>query len=120
MITIDINRNSFLSLQKARLTRIHMAKNASGNAFINSKKKAEERKLAREAGMEVDFEEDLFELQHHHLLNCLEKTTVSVTLHPSHYVSHVSPPTPFLPLSLTQTPLPPKTLLVQGRSQTIL
>ena len=57
-----------------------MAKNASGNAFINSKKKAEERKLAREAGLEVDGEDDLFELQHHHLLNCLEKTTVSPCL----------------------------------------
>lgn len=45
-----------------------------------SKKKAAEAKLAaRAAGMPVDdnIKEDVFELQHHHLLRCLEKTTVS-------------------------------------------
>ena len=64
-------------LQKARLTRIRMAKNASGAAFINSKKRAEDRMAARERGVEVEeVREDVFELQHHHLLTCLEKTTV--------------------------------------------
>ena len=68
-------------LQKARLARIRMAKNASGNAFINRKKKMEERMLARESGLDIDLElkdEDVFNMQHHHLLTCLEKTTVRV------------------------------------------
>lgn len=72
--------------QKARLARIRMAKNASGNAFLNSKKKLEERMLARESGLELEDDykdEDLFELQHHHLLTCLEKTTVSKGFRPS-------------------------------------
>lgn len=45
-----------------------------------SKKKAVEARLAaQESGLEIDDgrEEDIFELQHHHLLRCLEKTTVS-------------------------------------------
>lgn len=62
--------------KKARLARIRMAKNASGAAFITSKKRAEEVVLARESGLEVDdYKEDIFGLQHHHLLTCLEKTT---------------------------------------------
>lgn len=68
-------------LQKARLTRIRMAKNSAGAAFLNSKKKLEERMAARESGLEVDAElkdNDVFGLQHHHLLTCLEKTTVSL------------------------------------------
>ena len=34
---------------------------------------------AKAAGMPIDdnYKEDVFELQHHHLLRCLEKTTVS-------------------------------------------
>lgn len=67
-----------LLLQKARLARIRMAKNASGAAFLNSKKRAEEIMIARESGLELDeYKEDIFEMQHHHLLSCLEKTTVS-------------------------------------------
>ena len=45
-----------------------------------SKKKAAEAKMAaKAAGMPIDdnYKEDVFELQHHHLLRCLEKTTVS-------------------------------------------
>uniref|UniRef100_A0A1I8IL69 BTB domain-containing protein n=2 Tax=Macrostomum lignano TaxID=282301 RepID=A0A1I8IL69_9PLAT len=75
--------------KKARLARIKMAKTASGAAFISSKKRAEERRrelqiedadgcgssggAARAAG--EGREEDVFELQHHHLLSCLERTT---------------------------------------------
>ena len=56
-----------------------MAKNASGAAFINNKKKLDERIHAKESGIEVDeHDEDVFQLQHHHLLNCLEKTTVGI------------------------------------------
>ncbi|XP_046357743.1 potassium voltage-gated channel protein Shal-like isoform X4 [Haliotis rufescens] len=62
--------------KKARLARIRMAKNASGAAFLNSKKRAEEILIARESGLELDeYKEDIFEMQHHHLLSCLEKTT---------------------------------------------
>ena len=45
-----------------------------------SKKKAVEARLAaQESGLEIDDgkDDDIFELQHHHLLRCLEKTTVS-------------------------------------------
>ncbi|CAG5117214.1 unnamed protein product, partial [Candidula unifasciata] len=56
---------------------INMTKNASSAGFISAKKRAEEALVAREAGVEVDdsFKEDIFLLQHHHLLTCLEKTT---------------------------------------------
>ncbi|XP_038069550.1 potassium voltage-gated channel protein Shal-like isoform X2 [Patiria miniata] len=61
--------------RKARLARIRLAKNASGNAFVTRKKEAD--RLA-ESGCSL---EDLtskysaYESQHHHLLSCLEKTT---------------------------------------------
>lgn len=66
-------------LQKARLARIRIAKASSGAAFVSKKKAAEARLAAQESGIELDDnyrEEDIFELQHHHLLRCLEKTTV--------------------------------------------
>ena len=46
-----------------------------------SKKKAAEAKMAaKAAGMPIEdnSKEDVFELQHHHLLRCLEKTTVRI------------------------------------------
>jgi len=69
-------------LQKARLARIRIAKASSGAAFVSKKKAAEARLAAQEGGgglqlEELYKEEDIFELQHHHLLRCLEKTTVS-------------------------------------------
>lgn len=67
-------------LQKARLARIRIAKASSGAAFVSKKKAAEARLAAQESGIELDDtyrEEDIFELQHHHLLRCLEKTTAS-------------------------------------------
>lgn len=70
-------------LQKARLARIRIAKASSGAAFVSKKKAAEARLAAQESGLEMDEsyrEEDIFELQHHHLLRCLEKTTVSPQL----------------------------------------
>lgn len=68
----------FFVLKKARIARIRMAKNASGAAFISSKKRAEEAMRARESGLEVEDlkNQDTLEMQHHHLLSCLEKTTV--------------------------------------------
>ncbi|XP_025106658.1 potassium voltage-gated channel protein Shal-like isoform X3 [Pomacea canaliculata] len=63
--------------KKARLARIRMAKNASGAAFMNAKKRMEEAILAEESGLELDpdQQEGLFAVQHHHLLSCLEKAT---------------------------------------------
>ncbi|XP_012346946.1 potassium voltage-gated channel protein Shal-like isoform X1 [Apis florea] len=63
---------------KARLARIRIAKASSGAAFVSKKKAAEARLAAQESGLQLDDnykEEDIFELQHHHLLRCLEKTT---------------------------------------------
>ncbi len=83
-----------------------MAKNASGAAFISCKKRAEERREAAKQALMLHsqshqeeggssslhlseqggkggssnlkhFKEDLFEVQHHHLLTCLERITVS-------------------------------------------
>lgn len=60
------------------MARIRIAKATSGAAFVNKKKATEARLAAVESGLEVDEgPEDIFELQHHHLLRCLEKTTVS-------------------------------------------
>lgn len=70
----------FLLEQKARLVRIKMVKASSGAAFLNKKRAAEARLAAQESGIDMDDsfnDEDIFELQHHHLLRCLEKTTVS-------------------------------------------
>ncbi|KAE8752450.1 hypothetical protein FOCC_FOCC000921, partial [Frankliniella occidentalis] len=64
--------------RKARLARIRIAKASSGAAFVSKKKAAEARMAAAESGLDTDElyrEEDIFELQHHHLLRCLEKTT---------------------------------------------
>ena len=51
---------------------------SSGAAFASKKKASEARLEAQEAGLEIEGQgdEDIFELQHHHLLRCLEKTTV--------------------------------------------
>ncbi|KAG8231382.1 hypothetical protein J437_LFUL008930 [Ladona fulva] len=70
-------------MEKARLARIRIAKASSGAAFVSKKKAAEARLAAQASGEEPDDnyrEEDIFELQHHHLLRCLEKTTVSIIL----------------------------------------
>ena len=67
--------------QKARLARIQIAKATPGAAFVSKKKAAEAKMAARAAGLDVDDneKEDIFEMQHHHLLRCLEKTTVGLT-----------------------------------------
>lgn len=45
---------------------------------LHQQKKATEARLAAYENEEIDDQnEDIFELQHHHLLSCLEKTTVS-------------------------------------------
>lgn len=82
--------------QKARLARIRLAKATSGAAFLSKKRAVESRLLAQESGLGLDGdngagggddqhwlrEEDIFELQHHHLLRCLEKATVSFLFSP--------------------------------------
>ncbi|KAK6750294.1 hypothetical protein RB195_002334 [Necator americanus] len=64
--------------KKARLARIRIVKNASGQALFNKKKAHEARMQAFEQGL-LSFDalrdEDIFEIQHHHLLQCLEKAT---------------------------------------------
>ena len=77
-----------LCLQKARLARIQIAKATSGAAFVSKKKAAEARMAERAANGQPEIDnsgkEDIFEMQHHHLLRCLEKTTVShksITIH---------------------------------------
>ena len=71
----------YVILQKARLARIQIAKATSGAAFVSKKKAAEAKMAARAAhggDDRMDTKEDIFEMQHHHLLRCLEKTTVSI------------------------------------------
>jgi potassium voltage-gated channel Shal-related subfamily D protein 2 len=60
------------------LARIQIAKATSGAAFVSKKKAVEARIAALADGVPIDDNgrEDVFELQHHHLLRCLEKTTV--------------------------------------------
>ncbi|EEC01586.1 voltage-gated potassium channel, putative [Ixodes scapularis] len=63
--------------KKARMARIRIAKATSGAAFVSKKKAVEAKLAAQESGQDMDDgPEDIFELQHHHLLRCLEKTTV--------------------------------------------
>ncbi|KAG9510926.1 Potassium voltage-gated channel protein Shal [Fragariocoptes setiger] len=61
--------------KKARMARIRIAKATSGAAFVSKKKACEARLAAQEAGQQVEPCDDIFELQHHHLLRCLEKAT---------------------------------------------
>ncbi|VDO45420.1 unnamed protein product, partial [Haemonchus placei] len=64
--------------KKARLARIRIVKNASGQALFNKKKAHEARMRAFEQGLislDALRDEDIFEIQHHHLLQCLEKAT---------------------------------------------
>uniref|UniRef100_A0A0N5CIF8 BTB domain-containing protein n=1 Tax=Strongyloides papillosus TaxID=174720 RepID=A0A0N5CIF8_STREA len=64
--------------KKARLARIRIVKNASGQALFAKKKAHEERmKMYLSGDITIDSlkEEDIFEMQHHHLLQCLERAT---------------------------------------------
>nr|XP_040059556.1 potassium voltage-gated channel subfamily D member 3-like [Gasterosteus aculeatus aculeatus] len=78
--------------KKARLARIRISKSGSANAFLHSKRNGLLNELLELTGstnclLFKDTEEDeqkltkctsLLESQHHHLLNCLEKTTAHV------------------------------------------
>ncbi|KAL3069688.1 hypothetical protein niasHS_015922 [Heterodera schachtii] len=64
--------------KKARMARIRLVKNASGQALTAKKRAHEARMNDFEQGLlgaEELKDEDIFELQHHHLLMCLEKAT---------------------------------------------
>jgi len=68
-------------LQKARQARIQMTKTASRKTFLANKRRFEARLQMMQDGDEaIDADsctgEDVFQLQHHHLLACLERTTV--------------------------------------------
>ena len=77
------------------MARVRIAKATSGAAFVSKKKACEARLAAQEAGEEVEPYEDIFELQHHHLLRCLEKATVSRLTFPHRYIYRYTcrPPT---------------------------
>jgi potassium voltage-gated channel Shal-related subfamily D member 2 len=63
------------------MARIRIVKNASGQALSTKRKAHEQRMRDFEMGLlgpEQLKDEDIFELQHHHLLMCLEKATVGI------------------------------------------
>uniref|UniRef100_A0A3B4G6D4 Potassium voltage-gated channel subfamily D member 3-like n=1 Tax=Pundamilia nyererei TaxID=303518 RepID=A0A3B4G6D4_9CICH len=79
----DAVTSSSSHTQKARLARIRIAKSGSANAFLQSKRNGLLNELLELTGREGDEQKltqksiSLLESQHHHLLHCLEKTTVS-------------------------------------------
>ncbi|UJR31853.1 hypothetical protein I4U23_019329 [Adineta vaga] len=60
--------------RKARQTRIRLARNATSNAFVAAKKRREQQADDPNSSMDRNLVNP-FELQHHHLLRCLELTT---------------------------------------------
>lgn len=63
--------------KKARAIRLQVMRATAVKAFLSSKKKTERMVLELENGTKLEElkNEDLFQIQHHHLLNCLEKAT---------------------------------------------
>jgi hypothetical protein len=61
--------------RKARQTRIRLARNATSNAFVIAKKRREQYLNDPNGSVDKNLVNP-FELQHHHLLRCLEITTV--------------------------------------------
>ncbi|CAF1086130.1 unnamed protein product [Adineta steineri] len=60
--------------RKARQIRIRLARNATSNAFVAAKRRREQHSDDPNSSAEKNFVNP-FELQHHHLLRCLELTT---------------------------------------------
>ncbi|CAF3195526.1 unnamed protein product [Rotaria sp. Silwood2] len=60
--------------RKARQIRIRLARNATSNAFVAAKKRREQNLDDTNTSMDKNIVNP-FELQHHHLLRCLELTT---------------------------------------------
>jgi Domain of unknown function (DUF3399) len=82
---------SLLNVQKARLARLHQTKLAARKALVDGKQRIESWQKSgllktpddgdNTVAMQSDFssrltKKDIFEIQHYHLLNCLERTTV--------------------------------------------
>lgn len=65
--------------RKARQARIRLARNATSNAFVAAKKRREHSLDDTNAVLDKSCINP-FELQHHHLLRCLELTTVRFSL----------------------------------------
>jgi potassium voltage-gated channel Shal-related subfamily D protein len=61
--------------RKARQQRIRLARNATSNAFVAAKRRREQYLDDPNAPIDKNLVNP-FELQHHHLLRCLELTTV--------------------------------------------
>ncbi len=61
--------------RKARQTRIRLARNATSNAFVAAKRRNEQYLDDPNTSVDKNLVNP-FELQHHHLLRCLELTTV--------------------------------------------
>uniref|UniRef100_A0A7E4V1C5 BTB domain-containing protein n=1 Tax=Panagrellus redivivus TaxID=6233 RepID=A0A7E4V1C5_PANRE len=92
--------------KKARLARIRIVKNASGQALFAKKKAHEQRMQAFEQGLlSVDAlkDDDIFEIQHHHLLQCLEKATEREFIDADDFESGIlrNTPPPLTPPPLT-------------------
>ena len=66
--------------RKARQTRIRLARNATSNAFVAAKKRREQQLDESNNSTDKNHLVNPFELQHHHLLRCLEITTVGKRL----------------------------------------
>ncbi|CAF1007758.1 unnamed protein product [Rotaria sordida] len=60
--------------RKARQTRIRLARNATSNAFVAAKRRREQNLDDTNSSADKNIVNP-FELQHHHLLRCLELTT---------------------------------------------
>ncbi|QQP34840.1 Shaker cognate l, partial [Caligus rogercresseyi] len=76
-VPVIVSNFSRIYHQNQRADKRKAQKATSGAAFVSKKKAAEARMAARASGLCVDEndKEDIFEMQHHHLLRCLEKTT---------------------------------------------
>ena len=79
------------------MARIRIAKATSGAAFLTKKRETEARLQAAQEAAENGEEgapgtsvgDDIFELQHHHLLQCLERTTVRWPRFPSSKILNI-------------------------------
>ncbi|KAI6207042.1 hypothetical protein M3Y94_00984600 [Aphelenchoides besseyi] len=97
--------------KKARLARIRVVKNASGQALYSKKKAHEQRMQQFEQGLlSIDSlkDEDIFEIQHHHLLQCLERATEreyndAEIEYDQEYGAQNTPPPSFTPLTSVRT-----------------
>jgi hypothetical protein len=63
--------------RKARQIRIRLARNATSNAFVAAKRRRDQYMDDSNGAIDKNCVNP-FELQHHHLLRCLELTTVNM------------------------------------------